>query len=247
MDHFSSFDGVRIAFHDSGAGRPALMLHGFLANGQNNFVNPGIAGAAQAAGFRTIIPDLRGHGESDMPEEPAAYPVDVLAMDQEALLQHLGNKDYVLIGYSLGARTAVRMLARGAKPARAVIAGMGDSGITDAKGRSADFEDLIRNGASSANPALAQTVAGMMKRWNLKRQAMLNILEQQASTSPAALKQIMVPALVVSGRDDDDNGSAEGLAQLLGNATAQRTPGNHLSAVQTPELARAIVDFIAAG
>lgn len=245
MNKYSSFDGAIIAFQDSGgAGRPVLMLHGFLSSGDANYVAPGIAAALQTAGFRAIIPDLRGHGASEASEDPARYPTDVLAMDQEALLKHLGISDFDLVGYSLGARNAVRMLARGAKPRRCVLGGMGDSGITDAKARSANFEDLIRNGEKSANPDSARIVAMMMERDGLKRQAMLNILDQQISTTPDELKKITTLILVVSGDRDDDNGSAEGLAKLLPNAKALRTPGNHMSAVGKPEFARAIVDFL---
>jgi len=43
---------------------------------------------------------------------------DVLAMDAEALIAHLGLSDYDLGGYSLGGRTTARLLVRGARPRR---------------------------------------------------------------------------------------------------------------------------------
>jgi hypothetical protein len=84
----------------------------------------------------------------------------------------------------------------------------------------------------------------MMARTGLKPAAMLNVLHSQRVTTKAELKAIPTPALVVSGHDDADNGSAEELAALLGNAKALRVPGNHLTAVSAPELRSAIVDFL---
>src|SRR6185437_6817748 len=71
------------------------------------------------------MPDLRAHGDSARPHDPAAYPPDVLVDDGLALIEHLGLTDYDLGGYSLGGRITVRMLVRGATPGRAIVAGMG--------------------------------------------------------------------------------------------------------------------------
>jgi pimeloyl-ACP methyl ester carboxylesterase len=241
---FASFDGARIAYRTLGQGRPALLLHGFLANAELNWFQPGIAGAIAAAGWKVIAPDLRGHGASAAPDEAQAYPPDVLAMDQEALLKHLGLADYDLIGYSLGARTSVRLLARGAKPRKAVLGGMGASGVTEVGRRVAMFEDAIQNGEKGANPQAGKIVQAMMAQTGLKPAPMLNVLRSQVITSAAELRAIATPTLVVSGHDDEDNGSAEDLAALLGKAEARRVHGNHLSAVGAPELRAAIVEFL---
>ena len=241
---FASFDGARIAYWTLGDGPPVLMLHGFLANSQFNWIEPGIAGAVADAGFRAIMMDLRGHGSSAAPDEKSAYPHDVLALDAEALIVHLGLVDFQLVGYSLGARTAVRMLARGVTPRRCVLGGMGDRGVIGTSVRVEYFEDLILKGANSVNPEAAKTVTGMMKRGGLKPQPMLNVLYAQVSTQGDALHEINVPTLVVSGDRDNDNGSAENLAAMLGNAKALRVPGTHLSAVGKRELTEAIVGFL---
>lgn len=241
---FQSFDGARLSYRVEGEGRPVVMLHGFLANARFNWIEPGIAKAIADAGFQAIMLDLRGHGHSAASEDTADYPPDVLAKDGMALVAHLGLSDYDLVGYSLGARTAVRMLALGARPRRCVLGGMGDSGIVGSAARAAFFEDAIKNGAHSKNPQAAQIIASMIERAKLSKTAMLNVLKAQLATEADALKQIATPILVISGKDDSDNGSAEGLAAILSNATAERVPGNHLSAVQTPELAQAILRFL---
>jgi pimeloyl-ACP methyl ester carboxylesterase len=179
-----------------------------------------------------------------MPEDESAYPADVLALDGDALISHLGLSDYDLVGYSLGARTAVRMLVRGARPRRCVLGGMGASGVIGSAQRAAFFADAITNGERSANPQAAKIIAGMIERAHLKPQVMMHVLKSQVQTPVEALAAIETPILVVSGAEDDDNGSAEDLAALLPNARAMRTPGNHLSAVNAPELAHAIVEFL---
>jgi pimeloyl-ACP methyl ester carboxylesterase len=241
---FESFDGARLSYRTEGEGRPVVMLHGFLSNSRFNWIEPGITKAITGAGVQAMMLDLRGHGHSEASEDPAAYPPDVLARDGEALLAHLNLTDYDLVGYSLGARTAVRMLARGARPRRCVLSGMGDSGILGSAARVSFFADAIQNGEASKNPQAAKIIHAMMQRANLRPQAMLNLLEAQLQSTQAELDRIEAPILVVSGGDDNDNGSAEGLARVLKNARAERVPGNHLSAVQAPELAAAIVEFL---
>lgn len=152
--------------------------------------------------------------------------------------------DFDLVGYSLGARTAVRMLARGAHPHRCVLGGMGDSGIMDVPRRQAYFEGLIRDGANGKHKEAGAYVHGILKQRGLDSGAMVNVLRQQVSTTAGDLQRIKTPILVVSGVDDEDNGSAEGLAAALPHATAKRIPGNHLTAVAQPELAQEIVAFL---
>jgi pimeloyl-ACP methyl ester carboxylesterase len=244
--HFQSFDGAPLAYATQGDGRAVLLLHGFLASARFNWIDPGIAGAVAAAGFRAIMPDLRGHGGSQAPEA-MSFPADVLAADAEALIQALGLSDYDLVGYSLGSRTAVRMLARGAKPRRCVLGGMGLSGIVASAARVAFFKDAIAHGEDGQYREAAKHIHAMIKQARLKPQNMLHVLDAQIQTPQADLCEIEAPILIVSGKDDEDNGSAEALAAVLPQAQAVRTPGNHLSAIEAPEFAQAIIGFLRDG
>jgi pimeloyl-ACP methyl ester carboxylesterase len=245
-EQFASFDGAQIAYRTAGEGRPVLMLHGFIASAQANWIDPGIFQAVVDAGFRVIAPDLRGHGDSAAPEDAAAWPGDVLPMDQEALIAHLGLTDYDLVGYSLGARTAVRMLVRGARPRRCVLGGMGDSGVMQAGARAAMFEDSIRNGEAAANPQTGKYIQARIKAGGMNPQALLGVLASFVPTTADDLAGIPTPSLIVCGRDDDDNGSAEGLAAAMPDARAVRIAGNHLTAVAEPALASEITGFLGA-
>ena len=240
---FITSDGVSLSYRIEGEGRPVLMLHGFLANSRFNFIEPGITAQIVAAGFQAIMLDFRGHGASDAPIEASFYPADILAHDAEAFIGHLGLSDYDLVGYSLGARTAVRMLVRGARPRRCVLGGMGDSGVIGSMARVAFFEDAINNGEAGAFPQAAKVVQALIARAQMDPQVALNVLRSQIQTEKAPLAAIETPILCVSGADDHDNGSAEGLAAFFPNAQAQRINGNHLSAVNV-ELGAAIVRFL---
>jgi pimeloyl-ACP methyl ester carboxylesterase len=244
LHRFQSFDGVSIGYRVLGEGWPTLMLHGFLASAEVNWFLPGIAAAVAAAGRRVIAPDLRGHGRSDAPTDPAAWPRDVLAMDQAALIAHLHLSDYDLVGYSLGARTAVRMLARGARPRKLVLAGMGDRGLMEAGARAAMFEDAIRHGDAARDPRAGRRVRAMMAAGGLKAEAMLGVLASFVATSAEEIAAIDVPTLVAAGRRDDDNGSVEALAAMMAAGRAVRVPGDHLSAVMEPALASSITEFL---
>lgn len=243
-ERFETADGVGLAYHRRGEGRPVLMIHGFLASSELNWIHPGIAERLVEAGFAVIALDLRGHGRSDAPTDAAHWPVDVLVDDGLAFIAHLGLTDYDLVGYSLGARTAARMLVRGARPRRAVLGGMGASGIMEAGARAEMFRDSILHGDKAKDPAAGARVRAMIAANGVKPEAMLGVLDSFAATSEADLRTIAVPTLVISGQDDHDNGSPEELAALLQQGRAERIPGNHLSAVGAP-LGRAIVDYLA--
>ena len=53
-----------------------------------------------------------------------------------------------------------------------------------------------------------------------------------------------MPILVACGVEDNDNGSAEALAETLPRGVFVSVPGNHMSAVLKPELGEAIADFV---
>src|ERR1700722_18882781 len=140
---FRSRDGLELAYREMGTGRPLILIHGYFSTAMVNWVRYGHAAKIAARGYRVVMPDLRGHGDSAKPHDPAYYPRDVLADDGLALLEHLQLTDYDLGGYSLGARTTVRMLARGAAPGRAILGGMGLEGIFHTEGRGGYFRNSL--------------------------------------------------------------------------------------------------------
>ena len=239
---FKGFDAARMAVRIAGDGRPTLLLHGFASNGEAWF-RWGLAGRLVAQGRRVIAPDFRGHGGSDAPEGPDAYPKDVLAMDQEALLASLGLGAYDIVAYSMGALVAVRMLARGARPGRVVLGGMGDARIEGVTARDEMFRDAAAHGEAARTEG-ARRIAQMLAKGGLKGPAILGVLDSLERTPPVELKRLTTPILVVCGQEDDENGSAEGLAAALGNARAMRVPGAHGTTPQTNAFQKAVTGFL---
>jgi pimeloyl-ACP methyl ester carboxylesterase len=67
--------GVGIEYEVTGEGRPVVLLHGFPDSGRLwRHQVPALA----EAGFRVIVPDLRGYGRSDKPREVEAYAMQAL-------------------------------------------------------------------------------------------------------------------------------------------------------------------------
>jgi pimeloyl-ACP methyl ester carboxylesterase len=94
-------DGVRIAYKIHGAAggaSPLLLTHGYGASGSMWAANV----AALAADRPVITWDLRGHGASDAPHDPARYAQEACVEDIAALLDAAGAEQAVLGGMSLG-------------------------------------------------------------------------------------------------------------------------------------------------
>lgn len=243
---FQSFDGVEIAYAEVGTGRPTLLLHGFMASADLAWVRTGIA-AALLSGRRLILPDLRGHGRSAAPQDQAAYPPDVAAMDQEALIAKLRLRDYDLVGYSFGARTALRLIARGARPRRCVVGGLGDIGMTDPAPHMRRVEDALCNGEQAADPRAGRLLQAKLSQRGLDRRAMLGMVGSSLPATREELAMMTLPILVVSGVRDRESGSVEQLAALLPLGEALTTPGDHHTAIVSAEFAEAIRRFLDGG
>lgn len=243
---FTAPDGVRLAWHELGEGRPVVLIHGLFSNAFTNWIRYGHAAAIAAKGFRVIMPDMRAHGQSDAPHDPSLYPPDILADDGFALLRELGLTDFDLGGYSLGGRTTLRMLTEGAKPLRAVLAGMGLEGILHTSRRADHFRHILLHLGSFARGTPEWNAEAFLKTTKGDPIALLNILDTFTDTPEAAIRAIETPTLVVTGTEDQDNGSANALAAVLPHATYAEVPGGHMSAVVKPELGQAIADFLAA-
>jgi len=244
--YFDSFDGVRLAWRELGEGRPVVLIHGYFSNAEVNWLRYGHAERIATAGFRVIMPDMRAHGDSARPHEPAAYPPDVLMRDGLALIEHLGLEDYDLGGYSLGGRTTVRMLANGASPRRVIVAGMGLAGLEHTAGRGSYFRHVLTNLGSFERGSSEWLTEAFLKTTKGDPIALLNILGTFVDTPATAIRAIAQPTLVAAGIDDHDNGSAADLAALLPQGRLVELSGNHMSAVTKPELGEAIASFLSA-
>ncbi|WP_244554285.1 alpha/beta fold hydrolase [Agrobacterium sp. DSM 25558] len=101
-----STNGIKLKVYEAGSGPAVVLLHGF----------PGLAytwrhqiPALVAAGYRVIVPDLRGYGASDAPADVEAYDITSLTGDLVGLLDHLKVREAVFMGHDWGGLLAWQM------------------------------------------------------------------------------------------------------------------------------------------
>jgi pimeloyl-ACP methyl ester carboxylesterase len=247
VHRFAGRDGLRLSYRETGDGRPLVLLHGFTATA-SQWLDHGPAAALAGHGHHVILPDLRGHGDSARPHDPARYPPDALTDDGLALIERLGLDDYDLGGYSLGGRVVIRMLVRGARPAHAIVAGQGLAAVSSTArgGRNRRVLSALANGNRIEPGSPDAEAAHWITRLGGDPRALLRVLDSLVATPLEALHQVETPTLVLVGDQDHDHASADELAAHLPNARFTRVPGNHWTALTRPELANAIRMFLAA-
>jgi pimeloyl-ACP methyl ester carboxylesterase len=239
-------DGVELAYHELGEGRVVVLLHGLFSDANMNWIRFGHAARIAGEGFRVIMPDLRAHGQSSSPHGEAYYPNGILARDLRELVRTLELTEFDLGGFSLGARTTVEAVGEGMLPRRAVLGGAGLEGLRNWKRRKTFFLEAI---------ALFDTVQRgdphwlsiqFMKSQKIDRVAAAQLLESFEDTFMSWLEAFTMPTLVLCGDQDDDNGSAEELANILPHAIFEEVPGTHMSSVTKPQFGEAIAKFLVA-
>lgn len=245
MYRFPGRDGAELAWREMGAGRPLVLLHGLLGSGAQ-LAGSGPARALAAQGHRVILPDLRGHGDSARPHNPACYPPDVLADDGLALIGHLGLDGYDLGGYCLGGRLVLRRLVRGARPGRAVVGGQGPDAL-DQESRRTDGHRRVLTAFARGKAFEEGTAQAQQASWisgtGTGPQAVRCVLGTFVATQKDALRQVPAPTLIVTGDRDSRGASAGALAGLLPSARVVQVPGDHFTALGAPEFTRAVLAF----
>lgn len=239
------FDGQPLTVHRVGAGRPVLLLHGLFSEANTNWIKFGQAQRLADAGFEAIMPDLRAHGASAKPHDPAAYPRDVLVRDLFAVVEELGLETYDLVGFSLGSRTSARAVIAGLSPRRLVLGGMGLEGLAGWNRRADFFIDAIDRFDNVKHGDPAFFAVSFMKTQKVDREAARLLLQSVGDTDPAELERITMPTLVLCGAQDRDNGDPVKLTEALPDARFEEVPGTHMSSVTEPALGEAIVRFLA--
>lgn len=99
-------NGINLAVYEAGSGPAVVLLHGF----------PGLAftwrhqiSVLAAAGYRVIVPDLRGYGRSDAPRAVEDYDIAHLTGDLVGLLDALNVEKAVFMGHDWGGLLAWQM------------------------------------------------------------------------------------------------------------------------------------------
>lgn len=140
-----SVDGTHYETRTGGHGPAVLLIHGFTGRGADwGSCLPAIRGA----GHTTIVVDLLGHGRSDAPLDPACHAIERQAADLAVILRRLEAAPATVVGYSLGARLALRLAVAHPAVVRALVLESPSAGIVDAAERAvrraSDVELAVR-------------------------------------------------------------------------------------------------------
>ena len=256
--------GLRWEVRVRGAGVPLLLLHGFMGRGSSW----GAHAAALAREFRVVVVDLPGHGRSETPSDPARASVERSADDLAELLARVGCAPAHVLGYSLGARIALRLAATHPAVVRRLVLESPSAGIASeterAARRAADAERaarLERDGIEAfvaeweREPVLASLrdlPAARAERLRAERRrnrpaGLAASLRGagQGSMEPlhARLGAIRAPTLVIAGAlDTTGRARAESVAAGIPRAKLEMIAGaGHRPDLESPAVFRSLV------
>jgi 2-succinyl-6-hydroxy-2,4-cyclohexadiene-1-carboxylate synthase len=126
-------DGLRYEVRVRGEGLPLLLLHGFTGRGSGWAPHTTVF----ARHFRVTVVDLPGHGRSGTPTDPRRASVERTADDLVTVLRHVGDLPAHVVGYSLGARIAMRLAVAGPESVRRLVLESPSAGLATEEERRA--------------------------------------------------------------------------------------------------------------
>lgn len=195
-------NGIDIHFETRGAGPPLVMLHGAGSTGTMNW-------SAQiplfARAFLLYLPDARGHGATRWDAEQG-FTTEMLVDDLEAFADAVGLDTFHLVGFSMGAMTALTFATRRPERLRTMILG----GITtEREPRASVGRHLMDVGRIERDdPAwaarLAATHDAVQGRGAWKRlfPAIVADIVSQPLLGPRDLRRVELPVMVAVGDRD---------------------------------------------
>lgn len=249
MPEYTAADGVSIAYDDTGPAdaTPVLLIHGFSSNRNEAWKRTGWYGAFAQRGQRLIALDLRGHGESGKPHDPAAYARETLLSDITGLLDHLGVEWANVLGYSMGARLALQMaLTTPERLGYLILGGVGGAlfdppppGDPMALAMEADSPDAI-------SEPLLRSFRQFADEQGEDRLALAAFTRAPTRTIDRDdLLAVKAPTLVAAGARDELAGDPQALADAIPGGRAISLVGcDHFNAIPHGLLKAAVFDFL---
>jgi pimeloyl-ACP methyl ester carboxylesterase len=198
-------DGVKIYYEVHGDGPPLILTHGYSStsamwNGQVT---------ALSRNHKLVLWDMRGHGQSDYPEDPAAYSETLTVGDIAALLDEVGAKTAIVGGLSLGGYMSLAFYR--AHPERVAALLIIDTGpgfkkddAREAWNRRAfdTAERFEREGLEVLQSASRERSTVSHRDATGLARAARGMLTQRDARVIELLPNIKVPSLIVVGADD---------------------------------------------
>lgn len=195
-------NGLSIAYVEDGDGPPFVLLHGATGSGSTHF-RPLLPALART--FRVLAPDARGHGGTRWDPGDGFAAADLVA-DLAAFADAMRLTTFHLLGYSMGAMTALAFATRwAARLASLVIVSLAperEPRLSVGR-RLMDPDRIVRD-----DPAWTRELAALHDpvqgrgAWRRLLPAIVADVASQPLLTPAELRSIHAPTLVVVGDRD---------------------------------------------
>jgi pimeloyl-ACP methyl ester carboxylesterase len=179
-----------------------VLLHPAGADSEATWTSSQVFRALDEAGYCPVALDLRGHGQSSKPYEPAAYDVERMKRDVVEWLDGIGVREAHFHGYSLGGALLIRLLPELAAAGRVRSAAFGGSGLPT--GARDDTAALDRAAADAADARAKQSSATFSRDF-VDAKAMNALFTKAPWTQPMApvpLESFAFPMLGMFGDFD---------------------------------------------
>jgi pimeloyl-ACP methyl ester carboxylesterase len=236
-------NGIEIDYEDGGHGPAVLLGHGYSATGRM------WDGQRRALGdrYRIISWDMRGHGQTESPADPAQYSAALTVGDVRELLRHCGVERAVVGGLSLGGYVALAFYLAHPEMVRALVICDSGPGYRNAVARAAwNTRAQVRAAELEAKglDALAGRSREMREAMGHHRSAQglahaaRGMLAQEGSQVIDGLAAVRVPTLIVVGDQDQPFlAPSEYMAKKIPGARLAVIPGaGHSSNLDQPEI-----------
>src|SRR5881397_260513 len=247
-----ALNGIEIDYAVTGRGRPVILSHGYGAtrrmwDGQH---------AVLGDRYRLITWDMRGHGQTETPDDPAQYSTELTVADTRALLQALGVNRAVVGGLSLGGYVSLASYLAHPEMVRALVICDSGPGYRNAEARAAwnrraheRAVELEARGldALGGRSREVREAAGFHRSAQGLAHAARGMLAQRDSRVIDGIPSITVPTLVIVGDQDQPFlAPCEYMAKKIPGARLEVIAGaGHSSNLDQPEaFNRVLLDFL---
>lgn len=247
-----SANDIRIRYDDFGSGPPVFLTHGFSATG--SMWEPQRAALAD---YRLITWDMRGHGHTEAPEDPAQYSSELTVTDMKAIMDSLGVDRAVVGGLSLGGVMSMHFYATYPEMVRALVIADSGPGFRS-EGPRKEWNDFCEQRATELEEkgldALVNPSAEVQRAKTEHQSApgiahaARGMMAQSGTRLMDLLPEIEVPTLVIVGdRDEPFLGAANYMTKKIPGARLEIIEdAGHASNIDQPEAFNAVLlDFLA--
>ena len=242
--------GIHYESHGADTGPPILLSHGYGATAR---MWDGQV-AAFADRWRLILWDMRGHGQSGDPHDPAAYSQALSVADMAAVLDACGIERAIIGGLSLGGVMSLAFHLAHPERVRALMLFDTVPGFRNPEARRQWNQRAEARARELEEKGLPASVGGAETRLGRHRSAQglagaaRGMLAQYDSSLIDSLPTIAVPTLVLVGAEDKNFlAAADYMAGKIAGAQKLVIPGaGHAANLDQPAaFNRAVADFLA--